>query len=335
MTGLTQPTFAMLLDYLFDLEDIVHRRRHGCPRLLGPEGCLGLLLFYLGSTMNYKHLCMLFGVTPSVCSRVINMMLKKVVRGLRSHPFAQVKFPDAVKMREFADMIQEREPLVSDIIGFMDGVSFPAECTDERVEQNSYYCGYDCDTMVNNVFAYGPDGKVFFAAINFPGSWADGSMTARFLGHLKAKIGEYKICVDQGFPRSGDAYGTLVGPVTKRAARRLHRDVRDYLLRISNVHTSLRQASEWGMRGLQGTFPRCKKRLPSDSEQRRLVLESIVLVHNFRTEYVGYSQIKSVFDPEYVRVENLHGYDQISQYYFRPGDYNSDIDGSGDGSDDE
>ena len=124
-------------------------------------------------------------------------------------------------------------------------------------------------------------------------------------------------------------------PVTKRAVRRLHRDVRDYLLRISNVHTSLWQASEWGMCGLQGTFPRCKKRLPSDSEQRRLVLESIVLVHNFRTEYVGYSQIKSVFEPEYVRVENLHGYDQISQYYFRPGDYNSDIDGSGDGSDDE
>ena len=122
MTSLTRPTFAMLLDYLFDLEDIVGHCRRRRPRLLGPEGCLGLLLFYLGSTMNYKHLCMLFGITPSVCSRVINMMLKKVVRGLRSHPTAQVKFPDAVKMREFADMIQEREPLVSDIIGFIDGL---------------------------------------------------------------------------------------------------------------------------------------------------------------------------------------------------------------------
>jgi hypothetical protein len=106
-------------------------------------------------------------------------------------------------------------------------------------------------------------------------------LAAWFLGHLKAKIGDYKICVDQGFPRSGDAYGTLVGPVTKRATRRLHRGVRDYLLRISNVHTLLWQASEWGMRGLQGTFPRCKKRLPSNSEQQCLVLEAIVLVHNF------------------------------------------------------
>jgi len=49
----------------------------------------------------------------------------------------------------------------------MDGVSFSSECTDERIEQNAFYCGYDCDTTVNNVFAFGPDGKVFFAAINF------------------------------------------------------------------------------------------------------------------------------------------------------------------------
>ena len=180
--------------------------------------------------------------------------------------------------------------------------------------------------MVNSVFAYGPDGKVFFAAINFPGSWADGSLTARFLHKMKRRMLDYEICVDQGFPQSGDAYGTFVGPITKRAARRLHRDVRDYLLLISNVHTSLRQASEWGMRGLQGTFPRCKKRMPSDSALRRLVIEAIVLVHNYRKELIGYSQIQTVFDPEYVRCENLQGYDRISQYYFRPGEYDSDID---------
>jgi len=55
----------------------------------------------------------------------------------------------------------EKEPLVSYIKGFMEGVSFPAKCTDECIKQNAYYCRYDCDTMVNNVFAYGPNGKVF------------------------------------------------------------------------------------------------------------------------------------------------------------------------------
>ena len=256
---------------------------------------------------------------------------------LNDNPIAEVRFPSAEKMGQFAGMVQSREPLVDDVIGFMDGVSIPAECTDERFEQNAFYCGYDCDTMVNNVFAYGPDGKVFFAAVNFPGSWADGALTARFLHTIKKKIGEYKICVDQGFPRSGEAYGTLVGPVTKRAARRLHQEVREYLVRINNVHTSLCQASKWGMRGLQGTFPRWKKRLPSDHFQRRLVIEAIVLIHNYRTELVGFNQINTVFDSEYVRIHNLEGYDRIAQYYFRPGEYNSDDndDGNGDGSDEE
>jgi hypothetical protein len=53
----------------------------------------------------------------------------------------KVKFPDRGKMWEYTAMVEAREPIVNDIIGFMDGVSFSIECTDERVEQNSMYCG--------------------------------------------------------------------------------------------------------------------------------------------------------------------------------------------------
>jgi hypothetical protein len=73
-------------------------------------------------------------------------------------------------MREFADMIQQREPMVDDIIGFMDRVLFPAECTDKRVDQNAMFCGYNCNTMVNKVFMYGPDGKVFLWLSTFQGA---------------------------------------------------------------------------------------------------------------------------------------------------------------------
>jgi hypothetical protein len=170
MTGLTREAFRALLDYIFDVEDIALCRRRGGPCSVGSDRYLGLLLFYLGSTMNNKHHCLIFGLTPSICGRGINWMLQKTVRLLNNNPFAKEKFPSNATMREFADMVQAREPLVKDIIGFMDGVSFPTECTSERVQQNAFYCGYDCDKMVNNVFAYGPDGKVFFAAVNFPGS---------------------------------------------------------------------------------------------------------------------------------------------------------------------
>ena len=111
--------------------------------------------------------------------------------------------------------------------------------------------------------------------------------------------------------------------------------MRDYLLKISNIHTSLRQASEWGMRGLQGTFPRLKRRLPSDNTKRRLVLEAIVFVHNLRTGIVGKNQIKTVFDPEYERIRAVEGYDRIRQYYFVPGEYDTDDDEDESGSDNE
>ena len=100
-------------------------------------------------------------------------------------------------------MVQLREPEVDNIIGFMDGVSFQSECTDERIEQNAFYCGYGCDTTVNNVFAFGPDGKVFFAAINFPGSWTDGALTARFWLILKHALVRTKYVLIKAFHEVG------------------------------------------------------------------------------------------------------------------------------------
>ena len=184
LTGLTRAAFNRLLDIVLPPGHENLPTQRGRKWSLPPNGQLGLLLFYLGSTMPYKFLCLLFGITPIACSRMINNMLVIVNRRLRCHPLSHVKFPDDEKKQKFALMVQRREPSVDNVIGFMDGVSLTSECTDDKITQNAFYCGYDCDTMVNNIVAYGPDGKVFFCALNFPGSWADGSVTARFLPHI-------------------------------------------------------------------------------------------------------------------------------------------------------
>jgi hypothetical protein len=161
----------------------------------------------------------------------------------------------------------------------MDGLALTYECTSELIEQNAMYNGYHSDTMVSNMIAYGSDGKVFLCAINFPGSWHDGSIKANILPYIRNNIGNYKMCVDQGFPRSGDAHLILVGPMSKRLAKKLAPNLRPYLLQISNIYTSLCQASEWGMRS-------------------------------------GLNQISTVFDPEYERYINLSSYDRIKRFYF-------------------
>jgi hypothetical protein len=150
--------------------------------------------------MNNKHLCLIFSITSAVCSQVISTMLRLVICRLSNHLISMAKFPNQAKMRKFAALVQLRAPIVPDVIKFMDGVSIPAECTDECIKQNAFYCGYDCNTMVNNVFAYGPDGKVFFAAINFPGSSADSALTARFLHALKKKLENIRFASTRGSP---------------------------------------------------------------------------------------------------------------------------------------
>jgi len=52
----------------------------------------------------------------------------------------------------------------------MDGLGLATEKTDERIQQNAYYCGYDCDTMVNNILVFGLDGKVFFVPLIIRGA---------------------------------------------------------------------------------------------------------------------------------------------------------------------
>jgi hypothetical protein len=74
------------------------------------------------------------------------------------------------------------------------------------------------------------------------------------------------------------------------------------------------------MKGLQGTFPRFKKKLPGNPTKWKMVVQSIVLIHNFRTEIVGLYLIRTVFDPEYERYNSLHGFDRSRRYYFNEDD---------------
>jgi hypothetical protein len=46
---------------------------------------------------------------------------------------ARVKFPNERTMTRFAAMVQRREPLVNDVMGFMDGLTIPCACSSEQL----------------------------------------------------------------------------------------------------------------------------------------------------------------------------------------------------------
>ena len=107
----------------------------------------------------------------------------------------------------------------------------------------------------------------------------------------------------------------FVGPVSRRSWKKIDVRFREALKKKMVVYISLRQSSEWGMRALQGSFSRLKVRLTSNREYRTQIISLIVLLHNFRTTYVGLNQISTVFNTHYENSINIEGYDRISRYY--------------------
>ena len=70
----------------------------------------------------------------------------------------------------------------------------------------------------------------------------------------------------------------------------------DYIL--SNEATSMRQSIEWGMRCLQGSFPRLKERfIYKERGERALMLKLILLIYNFHVNTIGINQIRNVYMP--------------------------------------
>ena len=63
------------------------------------------------------------------------------------------------------------------------------------------YNGYHSDMMVNNVFAYGANGKVFLYGLNFPGGCHDGSITANLLPIIIEKLVLLSYALIKVFPR--------------------------------------------------------------------------------------------------------------------------------------
>ena len=67
---------------------------------------------------------------------------------------------------------------------------------------------------------------------------------------------------------------------------------------MSRQATSIQQLSEWGMRCLQGSFPRLKDKFRYEEKgERKFIVQMIVLLYNFRASKVGQNQIASVYVP--------------------------------------
>jgi DDE superfamily endonuclease len=279
-------------------------KRRGRKRLLSSIQCLGLALAWTRTRGSYAVLQVIFGLTPGNLSLWLRFARRLLVKILRQDPMAKVCIPTDDEIADFEAAITAKYPALTNCWGAMDGLKIRLEKPGEERVQNVFYNGWTHDHYISNLFLFSPDGKVRACYINAPGTFHDSTMAnmSRIydkVDDVHARLGS-KIVVDSAFASDGrpSLYKSHQQNFDRRGVQRQNPEVH-------RQATSVRQLSEWGMRGFQGSFPRLKDKLNYEERgERRIILEMIVLLYNFRASSVGLNQIQSSFMPHLERSAN-------------------------------
>lgn len=162
ITGFNYPAFRELSNSIFtDTARLREQTRTGRRSNLCLDDKLGLYLLWVGSSMSYKQIALLFGVLEQTVSTTVIYMMKLILKKLKRHHAAAIRKPTENEMSEWADIVNRRANSAVNVIGFLDGCAFPIECSSE--DNEAYYNGYQGTTTVNNLFCFNPRGIIFHA----------------------------------------------------------------------------------------------------------------------------------------------------------------------------
>jgi hypothetical protein len=269
-------------------------------RSLDAAGALGLVLHYLNSTMADYTLQQIFGLTPAVCSRYRNFGMKILLQTLCEIPEGSLAWPKKKEIERFAKLIRTRHPLLTHGFGFVDGLHLPIAKSQSLEVENAYYNGWCSSHFTSNLFAFAPDGTIIHATVNAPGSWHDSAISTNLYTELIDNTPEgYYLIADTAFTTTRADLAPKLRTPPKKDFVRYSCDPRAAMLEIKFYEqlVSARQAAEWGMQCLQGSFGRLKMPMPADDAQfRQLLIMLCARLHNARARIVGINQIRTVYE---------------------------------------
>jgi len=184
-----------------------------------------------------------------------------IIKALKNHPHLMVCLPTNDEVHTFRHAISAKYPLLTHVWGAMDGLKLALErAGGSNNQQNNFYNGWTHDHYLTNLFLFSPDGKIRSAYFNAPGVLHDSTMATWSATYDDIEsvynVTGGQVVVDSAFSAvSSPAMTSSYQSNSDRNGRRCQNSV------LNCQATSVRQLSEWGMRGLQGSFPRLKDRI--------------------------------------------------------------------------
>jgi len=164
-------------------------------------------------------------------------------------------------------------------------------------EQGMFYNGWQHAHYVTNLLVFAIDGRVIMAVMNAPGSIHDSTLAewGDVYSELEVVHGRTGgvCCVDSAFAANKNPY--LI-----KSSQSISGHESPLQMLQKDQATSLRQAAEWGMRAIQGAFPRLKDAIHyEENGERRVFLSLVPLLYNFRPETVGLNQLRNTYCPSW------------------------------------
>ncbi|CAB9511759.1 unknown protein [Seminavis robusta] len=269
---------------------------HGRSRIIDTETCVGLVLTWYRFRGGEFVLQGWFGFTANHANVWLRFGRRGLLKVLSGHPLARVEFPSSTEqVHLLCKLVELRHNMLPDVAFVMDGVKLMFEKAEDLDEQSMYYNGWTHDHYITNVFCFGADGTMVAAAVNAPGSMHDSTIAE--YGSIYSQLEDIyqrtgaKCCVDSAFSAAERPY------IVKSSENVLRAGSPEQLIQQEQA-TSLRQASEWGMRVVQSAFCRLKDRIHlEDNGERRVFLLLMPLLYNIRLNLVGLNQLRNTYVP--------------------------------------
>jgi hypothetical protein len=287
-------------------------------RSLDAAGALGLILHYLTSTMHEISLQQIFGLIPSTVTQYLSFSHQILLQVLRKVLSAHIEWPRGETFDHFTHHIVERHDQLLGTFSFINGLKLPVEEPSDQDMENTMYNGWLHNHYISNILVFAPDGahfelfnhsnNVYFAGtiiacrLNAPGSWHDSRVAQTIYEKLWMRTPNgFYLVADTAFP-CGNAElchgGFICAPMKAGETLHMTEEGKRAAVQFDNQLLSCRQAAEWGMQTIQGSFGRLRMPLPVNNVKARAnLIETCVRLSNVCTCLVGISQIKNVFMP--------------------------------------
>ena len=282
----------------------------GRKRMISDHACLGLTLCWYRFRGPEFILQGWFGFTSTHCNVWLRFGRRMLFKTLYKNDLAKVHYPSDEKIKQLQQLINARHPALKNVYATADGLKLYFQATTDVEEQNKFYNGWQHKHYITNLFVFSADGRIIKCVLNAPGSLHDSTLAEwgnvyNTMEEVYTRTGG-KVCVDSAFQAQDADYLILSAEdLTKcKSAQEITEKVQA---------TSLRQAAEWGMRAIQGSFPRLKDQIRYEEYgERRLTLKLLVLLYNFRLEMVGLNQLRTVYAPSWSK-DSLYMMNQLNQ----------------------